>query len=347
MRSSDSSTSAGWIPSEGEIFFYPGAPYNKRIYHRVSSLTFYRSKMNCLYLACVLATLCLTSVAAQGCNVTCYIDNDSDGQGNCTTLVTNQCSCATLSPGKWVDNCLDCNDADSTKLNISCYQDNDRDNYGNTTVSITICSSNPFQCYNIPPARSWAGLPNDCNDHDPRIIGPQFVCCKDEDCDGVGAGPAETSCQACNLLPYSASRVCYDCNDHDPSYISDVCCKNSGNGMGLADTAQFACGGCSGLSGYVSNCQACNASGVSTVSCCIDSVGNGKGSYVSSVQSCHQCANIHPGTWIQDCSDHRNCSEYTPPTTAASPVHSDAYRLYSLTVGLMITYGCLAAYVSV
>lgn len=302
--------------------------------------------MNYLLFSCVFALACFQAAHAQACNVTCYIDNDGDGQGNCTTVTTNQCSCATLSPGKWVDNCLDCNDADSTKMTIFCYQDKDADNYGNTSVRQNICATNPFACYSLTPGK-WAGLPNDCDDNNPAIRGPQYVCCKDEDCDGVGQGPAEPSCLPCNLLPYSASRVCYDCNDNDHTYISDKCCRDSGNGMGIADTVQYVCGGCSSLSGYVNNCQACNTSGATTVSCCIDSFGTGKGSMVSAVQSCHGCSDVIPGTWIRDCSDHRDCSEYTPPTTAASSVHSGAQRPYGLTVGLMFAYGCLAAYASV
>lgn len=337
-------------------FFYPHTPYNKRISFKVDfwclfflpSFEHPHSIMSLFSLACIAFIVFITSpLAAQGCNVTCYIDNDADGQGNCTTSTLDQCDCAILYPSTWVSNCMDCNDADSNKLNITCYLDSDKDNYGNTSVSITICATNPFQCRNVAPTGTWTGLPNDCDDHNPRVTGPQYLCCKDEDCDGVGTGTLHPSCQPCNMLPYSASRLCYDCDDHNPQYISTDCCKNSGNGLGYADTIMHSCTDCPSVLGYVNNCQMCNITGTPLVSCCVDATGDGKGSALSAVPSCHQCTNLPFGPWVQDCSDHRDCSEYIPPTTAASgPVHSGA-STFEWTIWFMVSYVGLVVYASV
>lgn len=269
--------------------------------------------MYSILFAIILSLCCITPSCAQ-CNTTCYIDNDSDGQGNCTVFRTNQCSCAVIFPGKWVDTCEDCDDSNSLKLSIPCYLDYDQDNYGNNTVNQTICAANPFACYSLTPGH-WAGLPNDCNDFDRNIQGPRYACCRDADCDGVGAGPALPSCLDCNQLPYPASRVCYDYNDTNPNYIADECCRDSGNGKGYADTRQLVGEGCSSLIGYVSNCDACNGTSAQSVTCCIDSVSDRKGSAVSVLHSCHGCSDIVPGSWLRDCSVRRNCSSYVPPTS--------------------------------
>lgn len=274
----------------------------------------------------VITLFALSIVYAQSCDVTCYQDSDSDTQGNCTVFMTNQCNCTSIS-GTWVTTCGDCDDSSSLKLNITCYQDYDQDNYGNTSVKTYICGTNPFACYSVTPGH-WAGLANDCDDHNQLVQGPRFSCCPDHDCDGVGSGLLVQTCNPCNQLPYPASAVCYDCDDSNPNFISNYCCQDSGNGKGFADSMINTCTSCS--VGYVNNCMACNGSSSDSVSCCIDPSGTGHGSAASAVQSCHGCSNLVTGSWLRDCSDRRNCTQFTPTTTGGShttlvtPAHSAA-----------------------
>ncbi len=130
-----------------------------------------------------------------------YEDADGDGLGGAWVADT----CGRDDP-RWVDNALDCDDADDTAPRVG-YLDGDGDGVG---VGAPLVGCAPL-----------APVSADCDDFDPAIApGLPDVACDgvDQDCDGVDRRPDQDG----------DGRVCaQDCDDHDASVgvgAADVPC---------------------------------------------------------------------------------------------------------------------------